>query len=290
MKEYYVEADSRNMKNLGLDYFYITATGMSISTAEAHIHEAIEIIYIVKGRFDFFINSQKYQAGVGSLFMFRPNTIHNIFSASDGENAYYVLKITTSCLFDMVGPEKGIMYLMNLGVHSENKKFLWNPKETEKFVPYINSFFAEIKSQSYGYELVLKSNATLLIALLLRDAYNQDDSINKNVVNYSAMQKIYSAMTYINSHYFEDISVNDASNVAGMNYTYFSRLFKQVMGKSFTSYLNELRINHAEKELLLTDKSVTEIAYSCGFNDTSYFISQYRKLKGRTPYQFRKKA
>lgn len=289
MKEYYVEADSNNMKNFGVDYFHITATGTSISTAEAHIHEAIEIIYIIEGSYDFFINGQKYQAGTGSLFMFRPNTIHSIFTAHNGKNAYYVFKISTSCLFDMVGSEKGIMYLMNLGVHNENKKFLWSPKETEEFVPIIDSFFDETKSKSYGYEFVLKSNAMLLLALLLRDAYNQEDS-NKNLVNYSAMQRIYSAMTYINSHYFEDISVKDVSDIAGMNYTYFSRLFKQVMGKSFTGYLNELRINHAEKKLLLTDKSVTEIAFSCGFNDTSYFISQYKKLKGRTPYQFRKKA
>ena len=122
------------------------------------------------------------------------------------------------------------MYLMNLGVHNENKKFLWNPVEAEKFVQYIEAFFDEIRSHNYAYELALKANAVMLLTLLMRESYNADESNKINLVNYSAIQRIYNAMTYINSHYFEDITVKDVSKIANMNYTYFSRLFKQVMG------------------------------------------------------------
>ena len=52
---------------------------------------------------------------------------------------------------------------------------------------------------------------------------------------------------------------------------------------SFKEYLNLTRVNHAERLLMTTQKSVTEISSLCGYNNVSYFISVYRRLKGRTP-------
>jgi len=75
--------------------------------------------------------------------------------------------------------------------------------------------------------------------------------------------------------------------MAYMSYSYFSRCFYRITGKSFKEYLNLTRINRAEKAILTTDKSVTEIAGDCGFNSVSYFISTYKKLKGVTPLSLR---
>jgi AraC-like DNA-binding protein len=62
------------------------------------------------------------------------------------------------------------------------------------------------------------------------------------------------------------------------------------MGKTFTNYLNYIRITEAEKLLLTTDKSMTEIALEVGFSSSSYFIQQFRQYKDISPFQFRKKG
>ena len=58
--------------------------------------------------------------------------------------------------------------------------------------------------------------------------------------------------------------------------------------KTPMEYLNSYRIEKAAAKLLSTDESVTDIAYSCGFNDLSYFIKVFRDFKGISPKQFRK--
>lgn len=61
------------------------------------------------------------------------------------------------------------------------------------------------------------------------------------------------------------------------------------MGKSFNDYVTLMRINEAEKLLLSTDKSITEIAMCCGFSSSSHFVSRFGQYKQITPGQFRKK-
>ena len=53
-------------------------------------------------------------------------------------------------------------------------------------------------------------------------------------------------------------------------------------------YLNSYRVEKAAAKLLTSDASITDIAYSCGFNDLSYFIKTFKSLKGVTPARFRK--
>ena len=58
--------------------------------------------------------------------------------------------------------------------------------------------------------------------------------------------------------------------------------------KTPTEYLKAYRIEKASRKLLNTDMNVTDIAYSSGFNDLSYFIKTFKEIKGTTPTQFRK--
>ena len=94
---------------------------------------------------------------------------------------------------------------------------------------------------------------------------------------------IYRAVVHIRRHFKEDLSAEALAARMGVSYSYFSRSFGRVVGKSFKEYLNLTRVNYAEQLLLTTGKSVTEIAAECGYNNVSYFISVYRRMKGTTP-------
>ena len=102
------------------------------------------------------------------------------------------------------------------------------------------------------------------------------------------MHQIYKAINYINENYGNDISALECAGKVNMSYSYFSRTFKAITGKLFRNYLTEVRIDHAEKLMIQSDLSITEIALECGFGDVSYFISRYKALRGITPHRFRK--
>ena len=99
---------------------------------------------------------------------------------------------------------------------------------------------------------------------------------------------VYDAMGYIRRHYAEELSVQTMANQFSLSYSYFSRIFKEIIGRSFKEYVNAVRINHAERMLLSGDKSVSEIAAACGYNDAAYFIKVFREIKGVSPKAYKK--
>ena len=72
-----------------------------------------------------------------------------------------------------------------------------------------------------------------------------------------------------------------------MSPKYFCAFFKNMTKKSPVEYLNSYRVERAARKLLNSDLSVTDIAFSCGFNDLSYFIKTFKAEKGVTPAKFR---
>ncbi len=94
------------------------------------------------------------------------------------------------------------------------------------------------------------------------------------------------AYEYIFKNFNEPITSKDVAEVVKMNSSAFSRFFKRLHRKTFTSYLNELRIGFACKLLIEEKQNITSICYDCGYNNISNFNRQFRKLKGMSPSQY----
>ena len=71
-----------------------------------------------------------------------------------------------------------------------------------------------------------------------------------------------------------------------MSEKYFSRYFRIATGQNFTAYLNAVRIEKAQALLLETDETVLEIAFSCGYENVSYFNRVFRRQTGYSPLQY----
>ena len=145
-----------------------------------------------------------------------------------------------------------------------------------------------LESISRADDIAMKVGASSVILSLLRDLLGEEmREQSDDLPGEAAVRRIYDVTVYINEHYADPISAAECAAMAYMSYSYFSRCFYRITGKSFKEYLNVTRINRAEKAILSTDKSVTEIAGDCGFNSVSYFISTYKKIKGVTPLSLR---
>ena len=79
----------------------------------------------------------------------------------------------------------------------------------------------------------------------------------------------------------------ELARLTGLSPKYFCRSFRAVVHRSPIDYLNFYRVECASALLSSSDLTVAEVAYQCGFNDSSFFIKQFRRYKGTTPRQYR---
>lgn len=95
---------------------------------------------------------------------------------------------------------------------------------------------------------------------------------------------------YIFENFKKPISSSVVAEAIGMNKSAFSRFFKENHKKSFTKYLNEIRVGYACKLLIEGNESVTSIAYLSGYNNISNFNRQFKAIKGQSPTEYLKKT
>ncbi|PRX48018.1 AraC family transcriptional regulator [Salegentibacter salegens] len=93
---------------------------------------------------------------------------------------------------------------------------------------------------------------------------------------------------YMREHLTENINVDKLANKACMSTSNFYRSFKNTLGETPIDYLNGERIKFAKKLIQKTGWKFSDIAYKSGFNNTSYFNRQFKRLEKITPNQYRK--
>ena len=96
-------------------------------------------------------------------------------------------------------------------------------------------------------------------------------------------------LNQINNHLSERLTLNSVAALCSYNTSYFSRVFKDYTGMTFTAYLRNARIEKAAELLLETDMRVTDIIYDVGYSDKTKFFAHFKALKGETPLNFRKR-
>ncbi len=95
-----------------------------------------------------------------------------------------------------------------------------------------------------------------------------------------------STYEFIFENFAKPITLQDVANVARMNPSAFSRFFKRVNRKTFSKYLNEVRIGYACKQLIENKGSITNICYESGYHNISNFNRQFRALMKMTPSEY----
>lgn len=92
---------------------------------------------------------------------------------------------------------------------------------------------------------------------------------------------------YAGENFRDPLQLKDVARLYGFHEKYIGRLFKSSTDVSFTQYVNNLRLNAAETELLSSDKSIIEISVDCGFENVTYFNRLFKARHGISPGRFK---
>ncbi len=102
-------------------------------------------------------------------------------------------------------------------------------------------------------------------------------------------RRIDDVCRFIHDNIAQPIEQPEAARRAHLSVSAFSRFFKKSLGRTFSEYVNELRVGQACRLLIESDKSVAEIAFGSGFENLSNFNRRFRALKGISPRVYRRK-
>ena len=115
---------------------------------------------------------------------------------------------------------------------------------------------------------------------------NSENFDSENIQENERIKKVFN---YIKLNYKEEVSLNEVSDLVFMTPPSFCRYFKSMTNRTFTTFLNEYRINNAIKLLAQSEIDIKNICFQCGYNNFSHFNRLFKKQIHMTPSEYRKK-
>jgi AraC-like DNA-binding protein len=141
----------------------------------------------------------------------------------------------------------------------------------------------EFRNCDKAYESVVRGLMIQLFALLVRRGTavtDGSDASQKILLHYRLIEP---SLRHIRDNYAERTGIDELALMCGLSKHYFCHIFKEVIGRSPMTYLNEYRVKVADTLLSNTEKSISEIAELCGFESTNYFCRRYKIFYGISP-------
>lgn len=147
----------------------------------------------------------------------------------------------------------------------------------------------QLDDQKDGIEKIIDLLTILKIMAGTREYDLLSSSAFTKYIEEDDCERINKVYQFIMDNYAENPSLEHVSEIANMSATAFCRYFKSRTNKTYTQFLNEIKIGNACKLLIDNNQSISQVCFEIGFNNFTHFNSQFKKIIGLTPreYQYR---
>ncbi|WP_291574194.1 helix-turn-helix domain-containing protein [Clostridium sp. UBA4548] len=260
----------------------VTVSYVNLKEYPIHWHYAIEIIYVLKGTLEVYINSGKYEIHQGQLEIINVDEVHHLHSNEN--NKILIFHIDPYFFEKYYSDIKNMFfYTKSSSLHSQSSE------EYDELRTYLSRILCEVVQKQEDYDEEIED---LLVKLLYHLINNFNYLIyEKEELKDDAnqLQRYHSISKYIFNNYNNNITLKDIANNEFLSPQYLSHEIKYATGYSFTDLINLTRVEESIKLLLDTDKTISEISEEVGFSHTRYFNKNFKLHYKVTPLQFRKK-
>ena len=152
----------------------------------------------------------------------------------------------------------------------------------------MNDSYDEYVSKDVCYKLPIRANIYLVMTALLRYYSGSKDELDRMI--YHNVMRLRPIIDYVDLHYGEKIYIETLSDMITVSPDYFTKMFKESIGKTPIDYINGIRINRALALLSESDVPVNEIAEQIGFSNPNYFHKIFKQYMVTSPLAYRKSA
>jgi AraC-like DNA-binding protein len=266
--------------NQGTSSFYAFRYQVPFFQFKWHYHPEYELTYIVKGNGYRIVGNSYEYFNDGDLVLLGNHLPHTWSGKlnDDIKSDAVVIQFSKEFIAPFLGLNESLMIKNMLDTSVRGIRF----EPDEELVSKIIAL-----TETNSVDKILK-----LISVLDDLSKKQPTLIASNsfhnVVSKKNEMRINKVCLYIQNNFYTKISLKEVADLIFLTESNFCKFFKKATGKTYSDYLNELRINEACRLLVQTEKSINQISFECGFESLSYFNRVFLSKKEMTPSMFRK--
>lgn len=258
-----------------------------------HWHKDLELTYLYKGSATFSTNGRVSSIGSKELFLVNSGDVHSVMDYGNDVVTMITLLIPynfikdncndiDNLLFKLEGSPKSIKRLKD--IHEEIVNMYIKDMEINN-TPLIfvddqnaNDKFHYLKIESLLYE-------TLYILL---NNFSIKKNTNVELKNERNLERLIIITNYIDNNYKDNISLDEIAANYQLSKEYLATIFKKYMGITVGTYLKNIRLASAYRDLMNSDYSINQLAFDNGFPNIKSFINSFKDQYGETPYKYKK--
>lgn len=255
-----------------------------------HYHDYMELLYVLDGAYELKVGSQLHRLDKNDLYVILPGEPHCTRRLGENQTLLcikFLPQILFSSKVDDAMPEHLIRLVLDR--YSHPRKISAELLNNTVIPQTLTEIIAEFQTRCLGSELAIRANLSRVLLWLVRYWHKAAGEPLLSFPGSYAMAIMAQAREYVQENY-PNASLEVAARLCGLSYSYFSHLFNTCMKQSFSDYVNHVRLAQAQKLLIGTDLSITQIAIDVGFSSTSYFAYMFRIHNGISPRTFRNNA
>lgn len=254
------------------EFYHRTTRERSYKTA-SHFHDVHELYYLVKGSTRYFIGSEVFELSAGEIAFAPKGVFHNTNSEKMGEAERILLEFDDE--FAGEDYKKYVNFLIS------RKHICFSPTDVVKIEELLNKIAEESTAKYDDYREMQKLYLRELLIFIYRHSLKGGKA--RSSASFEVIERV---MKYISEKPYADLTLKGLSEKFSISSNHLSKQFKKVSGLLLSEYINISRISYAESLLKKGNMPITRVATECGFNDSNYFASVFKKYKGITPKKY----
>ncbi|MFR3768066.1 MAG: helix-turn-helix domain-containing protein [Blautia sp.] len=269
--------------NEGLPFkIFLFEGGRGNYIREKHWHTSIEIFAVLEGELLFYINNEKYPLHAGELLIVNANEIHSVNALKENKTA--VIQIPLRQFENYFTAQQFIRF--EGGIHRETDSE--NPSD-RRLISLVQRLYNVYTERRNGYDFRTISLYYELLYLMVTQ-YRVTEVEEKELRHNRHLSSLSRITTYMREHYREDLKLSDLAETFGYSDAYLSRMFREYAKVNFKTYLQDIRMAYACRDLLNTDHTIGQIAMDNGFCSSRGFAKDFKKRYGILPSQIERRG
>lgn len=246
-----------------------------------HSHQYNEIYFLQSGKCNVYIDNETYCLEDGSVLFipaFKEHTFIYPFTQDIKRTVLYISTEQLNWYFNKDFKDEINNLFINKHLQLSRKSFsnLSNIFEKIQFEKYSLDNMSELLTKAYFFELI--------IYLIRCQRYTHNINQKTNLSNIT----IGEIVNFIENNYSRQLTLPEIAAQFGISESSLTKKIKIFTNMTFKEYLTKTRIEEAKSLLISSEKSITEIAYECGYNNSNFFGDVFKKAVGMSPSSYRK--